>query len=261
VKKIRRSRPGVTLGRADPSLTPRAGLHLVAELDRVLGITATLDSHIGPVKSRRRGLTAAEMLLAMAETMLGGGDFMCDLDHQRVDTVGAQLRAVPAIPAATTFIGVTKHFDGPVFAGIEAGITELVRRGFAALPEKRRARLVAMRPTIDLDPTDVEVYGTKKEGVAFNHQGQRVGRPHPAIWAEAGVVLAADLGSGTSDPRPEAPSLIARAVAALPEGLLRPIIRCDSGFFDRDVAVEFRTLRRSVGCSTSHESAVPMPRG
>ncbi len=80
MKKIRPSRPGVTLGRADPSLTPRAGLHLVAELDRVLGITATLDSHIGPVKSRRRGLTAAEMLLATAETMLGGGDFMCDLD-------------------------------------------------------------------------------------------------------------------------------------------------------------------------------------
>ncbi len=50
-----------------------------------------------------------------------------------------------------------------------------------------------MRPTIDLDPTDVEVYGTKKEGVAFNHQGQRFGRPHPAIWAEAGVVPAADL--------------------------------------------------------------------
>ncbi len=92
-----------------------------------------------------------------------------------------------------------------------------------------------MRPTIDLDPTDVEVYGTKKEGVAFNHQGQRFGRPHPAIWAEAGVVLAADLGSGTSDPRPQAPSLVTRAVAALPEGLLRPIIWCDSGFFfDRE---------------------------
>ena len=48
--------------------------------------------------------------------------------------------------------------------------------------------------------------------------------------------LAADLGSGTSDPRPQAPSLIARATAALPEGLSRPIIRCDSSFFDAKVA-------------------------
>jgi hypothetical protein len=94
----------------------------------------------------------------------------------------------------------------------------------------------AVRPTIDLDPTDVETYGAKKEGVAYNHQGQRVGRPHPAVWAETGLVLAADLGSGTDDPRPQAPDLIARAVAALPEGLGRPRVRADSGFFDRAVA-------------------------
>ncbi len=176
------------------------------------------------------------MVLAMAETMLGGGDFMCDLDNQRADVAGAALRAVPNIPAATTFIGVTKHFGAKVFAGIEAGFAELVGRWFAALPAERREELVASRPTIDLDPTDVEVYGRKKEGVAFNHQGQLVGRPHPAVWAEAGVVLGADLGSGKSDPRPQAPELIARAVLALPDGLLRPIVRTDSGLFDAKVA-------------------------
>jgi hypothetical protein len=51
-------------------LTPRVGLHFVAELDRILAITSTLDSHIGPVKTRRRGLSAGEMVLSVAETML-----------------------------------------------------------------------------------------------------------------------------------------------------------------------------------------------
>jgi len=87
-----------------------------------------------------------------------------------------------------------------------------------------------------LDPTDVEVYGSKKEGCAYNYQGQRAYRPHPAIWAEAGWPLAADLGSGRSDPRPQAPSLIKRAIAALPEDLGPPIIRADSGFFHKKVA-------------------------
>jgi len=53
----------------------------------------------------------------------------------------------------------------------------LVARAFEILPEPERARLLAARPRIDLDPTDVEVYGKKKRGVAFNYAGQRCGRP------------------------------------------------------------------------------------
>jgi hypothetical protein len=46
--------------------------------------------------------------------------------------------------------------------------------------------------------------------VAYNHQGQRVGRPHVGAWAEAEIVLAADLGDGTDDPRATAPDLLRR---------------------------------------------------
>ena len=70
--------------------------------------------------------------------------------------------------------------------------------------------------TIDLDTTDVEVYGRHKRGVAFNHQGQRVGRPHVATWADTATVLAADLLAGNEDPRRDAPALLRRALAALP---------------------------------------------
>jgi len=35
--------------------------------------------------------------------------------------------------------------------------------------------VLAGRVSIDLDATDVEVYGRRKQGVAYNYQGQRCG--------------------------------------------------------------------------------------
>ena len=234
----------VTLGAPDGRITPRAGLHLVAKLDKLLGITAAIDGG-GPLfKRRKRGLMLGGVMVSLAETMLAGGDFLCDLDHQREDTAGLRLRAVPGVPASTTVIGLGKRFDEQARTHVERANAKLVKGAFALLPEKRRASLVAQRPTIDLDPTDTEVYGRKKEGSAYNYQGQRVYRPHPAVWAEAGWTLAADFGSGRSDPRPQAPALLERALHALPEGLLRPIARVDSGFFDHN----FAEAALALGC-------------
>src|SRR5205814_4908330 len=92
--------------------------------------------------------------------------------------------------------------------------------------------------TIDLDTTDVEVYGRKKRGVARNHQGQRVGRPHVAAWAETEIVLAADLGDGSDDPRATAPGLLRRALACLPAAARagRVAMRADAGYFAGQLA-------------------------
>jgi hypothetical protein len=236
VTRVAKKNPKVVLGAPDGRITPRAGLHLVAKLDKLLGITAAIDDG-GPVfKQRKRGLMLGGVLVSLAEMMLAGGDFLCDLDHQREDTAGLRLRAVPDVPASTTVIGLGKRFDERTRAHVERANAKLVKGAFALLPEKRRTDLAAQRPTIDLDPTDTEVYGRMKRGSAYNYQGQRVYRPHPAVWAEAGWVLAADFGSGRSDPRPQAAALLARALSALPDGLLRPIVRADSGFFDAKLA-------------------------
>ena len=55
-----------------------------------------------------------------------------------------------------------------------------------------------------------------KRGVAFNNQGQRVGCPHVACWADTATVLAADRVSERDDPRPHAPEPLRRALAGLP---------------------------------------------
>ena len=256
VARLAKKKRNVVLGAPDGRITPRAGLHLVAKLDTLLGITASIDDNGLPFKQRQRGLMLGGVMVSLAETMLAGGDFLCDLDHQRDDTAGLRLRAVPDVPASTTVIALGKRFDERARAHVERANAKLVKGVFALLPEKRRSDLAAQRPTIDLDPTDTEVYGRKKEGSAYNYQGQRVYRPHPAVWAEAGWVLAADFGSGRSDPRPQAPALLARAIAALPEGLLRPIVRADSGFFDSKLATAALSLSCDYAIAVKRTDAV-----
>jgi hypothetical protein len=187
VKKIAARGPrAVVIGDDDPTLTPHAGLVLVAELDRVLGIASVIDSQVGAIKARRQGLGAGGLVLAVAEMMLAGGDFMCDLDVQRQDVAGRQLRAVPEVPSSPTFIALAKRFDEATFGGFEAANRLLVERWFAAMGTQRSAALAGVRPTLDLDPTDVEVYGRRKQAVAYNHAGQLVGRPHPVVWRRPG---------------------------------------------------------------------------
>ena len=122
---------------------------------------------------------------------------------------------------------------------MEAGLAAVTGRMLAMLPAQRAAALTEGPVTIDLDTTDVEVYGRKKRGVAYNHQGQRVGRPHVASWAETEIVLAADLGDGTDDPRATAPDLLRRALAALPAAARasgRVATRADAGYFAGQLA-------------------------
>jgi hypothetical protein len=123
------------------------------------------------------------------------------------------------------------------WAAVETGLGDVAAAALAVLPAERAAALCES-VTIDLDTTDVEVYGRRKRGVAFNHQGQRVGRPHVATWADTATVLAADLLAGNEDPRRGAPALLGRALAALPAparaGRVR--MRADAGYFAGQLA-------------------------
>ena len=231
-------RQQVRIGAPDPALTPNAGLAAVTELCGRLGVIEALDAAVGPIKQRDRGFGAGELLTGIAAAQLAGEDFLTGLDRQRADAAGQQITPVPGL-ASTTAAGLARRITPGQWQAVEAGLAAVTRRMLALLPAERAAALADGPVTIDLDTTDVEVYGRKKRGVAYNHQGQRVGRPHVAAWAETEIVLAADLGDGTDDPRATAPDLLRRALAALPAagaGSGRVAMRADAGYFAGQLA-------------------------
>jgi hypothetical protein len=231
LRDMRRLRRWVRVGAPDPSLTPVSGMAAVRELVARLDMIRLLDAAIGPIKDRDRGLSGGQLLVGLAGAQLAGEDFLVGLDRQRADAAGQVLAPVAGL-SSTTAAGLARRFTEGQWRAVETGIGDIHTAMLAALPPARAAALCG-EVTIDLDTTDVEVYGRKKRGVAFNYQGQRCGRPHVASWAQTATVLAADLMAGDEDPRGHAPGLLRRALAALPaaarSGRIR--LRADAGYF------------------------------
>src|SRR5215204_3052747 len=229
----RRRRGGqrVRVGAPDVSVTAVAGMAAVTELVERLGVIGELDAAVGPIKLRNRGYGVGQLLVGVMAAQLAGEDFLVGLDRQRADAAGQALAPVPGL-ASSTAAGLARRMTAEQWAAVETGVAAATARMLRMLPAGRAA-VLAEQVTVDLDTTDVEVYGRLKRGVAYNYQGQRVGRPHVASWAETGAVLAADLLAGDVDPRAGAPGLLRRALAALPPtgpaGRVR--LRADAGYF------------------------------
>jgi hypothetical protein len=227
----------VRIGTPDASLTPASGVVAVTELVGRLSVVEALDDAVGAIKERDRGLTGGQFLVSLAQAQMLGADFWTHLDRRRVDATGEALSVVPT-PASTTAATLAARFGPAQLAGIEEGIGEICSRAIRLLPTRRQTALRTGTATIDLDGTDVECYGSGKDGIAYTYKGQRAGRPHVATWAEAGLVTAADLLAGDEDPRPGAAGLIERSVATLRAAgvTARPRVRGDVGYFAKDIA-------------------------
>ncbi|MGH8967971.1 MAG: transposase, partial [Actinomycetes bacterium] len=233
---LRGGRPAVWVGARDPSLTSVSGMAAVTELVERLGVISALDAAVGPIKQRDRGFSGGEVLVGLAAAQMAGEDFLVGLDRHRGDVAGQVITPVPGL-SSTTAAGLARRFTDPQWIAVENGVASVTERMLERVPAVRRKRLCDAA-TIDLDASDVETYGRKKRGVAYNHEGQRVGRVHVASWAEVETVLAAELLSGNDDPRTHAAQLFRRALAALPEQARRGRVRlrADAGYFAGELA-------------------------
>ena len=154
-------RQQVRIGAPDRSLTPNAGLAVVSELCSGLGMIGALDAEAGPVKQRDRGYGAGELLAGIAAAQLAGEDFPTGLDRQRADAAGQQLTPVPGL-SSTTAAGLARRITPGQWRAVEGGLAAVTGRMLARLPAPRAAALTDGPVTIDLDTTDVEVYGKEE---------------------------------------------------------------------------------------------------
>ena len=218
----------------DPSLTGHGGLVVVGDLVEKLDLIELVDAELArerrarPVKLRRRGCSPAELVVSLAECQLTGGAFFDHLEDQRADSAGAQLRAVPDVPSAPSALQNAKRFRRVHCQRIERAVAAAGERLDRAL-----GRDPAGPVTVDLDATQITVYGRRKEGAARCRTGKMSYAPHIAFWAERGRALTAELVGGNQErlSGQECARIASRALGLLPAAHGPVTMRIDSAYY------------------------------
>ncbi len=244
-------RPGRILVRADdPTLTPYAGLAVSGELSRRLRVAELIDAELAverrarPVKLRRRGLSPGELVVSLAECELVGGSFFDHVEDVRADGAGARLRAVAGTPSAPAALQNAKRFRRCHVQRIERALARAGQR-----LDKALRRDPGEPVTIDLDATQVTVYGARKQGAARSRHGCMSYAPHVAFWAQRGRALTSELVGGNREKLcgAECAKIARRAIALLPAGHGPVTMRIDSAYYASEL---LEALRQQRACFT-----------
>lgn len=225
----------------DPTLvTGRAGVPLVIELFRQLGVAETIDAAVA-VKQRQRGLPPSQLVESLVALWTSGGDRCQDLTMLREDQALAQLLGY-ALPAATTVRDFLETFhveDGPLWAAGPAATIPLESAPLAGLGVANRTLIAGLQrgarartATLDVDATLLESH---KEAATVAYDGTRGYQPVVVLWAEQDVILHDQFRDGHVPAGCGNLRVLQQAVANLPQGITQITLRADSALYETAV--------------------------
>jgi hypothetical protein len=225
----------------DPTLvTGRAGVPLVIELFRQLGVAQTIDAEVA-VKQRQRGLTPAELVESLIALWTSGGDRCQDFAMLRADQALATLLGHP-LPAATTIRDFLEAFhveDGPLWAAGPEATIPLESAPLAGLGIANRTLVAGLQrgtrertATLDVDATLVESH---KDAATVAYDGTRGYQPVVVLWAEQDVIVHDQFRDGHVPAGCGNLRVLQQAVANLPQGITQVRLRADSALYETEV--------------------------
>ncbi len=228
----------------DATLTGHAGLPLVLETMRALGVSEVLDRALG-IRQRNNGATDAQKVEALVMLMAAGGENVDDIEVLRADK--GLLRLCGPVPSADVLLTFLHAFHDDRL--IEQAQRSRPASQVAYIP-KESAPLVAMatanvalvhalathtrvtRATLDHDATIQESH--KRQALAHD-KGGRGYQPSVIHWAELDVVVADEYRDGNVPAAMNNLPLIQRGFGALPADIAALYFRADSACYETKI--------------------------
>ena len=224
------------------TVTGRAGLPLVVETMRALGLEAAIAQHVR-VRERQSGYTEAEKVEALVLLLAAGGDCLADIAVLQADT-GLQRLLGRRLPSADRL----RHFlyachDDQLIAAAQAQrpagqaayipAENAVLQGLAhvttALVHQMAAQGKNTSATLDHDATLQESH--KREALP-HYKGGRGYQPTAVYWVEQDLVVADEYRDGNGGAGMATRPLIQRAFASLPPTVTTFSFRADTACYD-----------------------------
>lgn len=235
-----RARQGILPFVVEPAdrddMTARAGLPLVVETMRALGIDQIVRRELPPPK-RRRGFAPARKLEALVSLLAAGGDRVEDIRILSADK-GLETLLGSAFPSPDALLDFLGRFHDPDawgerpearkawVPGESAGLLglEAVNRAMVA----RGASRQTLTATIDHDGTIIEAH---KREATIAYDGTKGYQPLVAVWAEEQLVVADEFRDGNVAGGDDPLSSARRAFANLPDWVQTRYFRGDSASY------------------------------
>lgn len=223
-------------------LTSRAGLPLVLETLRALGLPRVIRAHVH-IRARQSGYTEVEKLEALVLLLAAGGDCLDDIAVLQADGgLGRLLER--QLPSADTL----RHFlyafhDEQLIAAAQAqrpagqvayipaenAALQGLARVNTALVHQLAAQGKSTTATLDHDATIQESH---KREARPHYQGGRGYQPTAVYWGEQDLVVADEYRDGNVGAGMATLPLIQRAFASLPASVTTCYFRADTACYN-----------------------------
>jgi hypothetical protein len=229
-------------------ITAYGGAELLRETARAVGLDRSVAQWVH-VKERERGLSEAQFVVSMSESIALGARCLDDLAVARSDHAQRELRgyAVPAPQTAGTWL---RRFTLGHIRQLDKALESVHQRAFRAMGLSEL--------TLDFDSTYVYSRSTRRQGVDRTYK--RAYALHPMLCFEAttGVAVHARLRRGRSGPSTGIDTFVRETLRCVPAGVaLRS--RLDSGFYSAKLFDQLDRASVTFLCSVPLIPAITGP--
>lgn len=227
----------VRVGTTGRAITAHGGAILLREAMRAVGLGQAIGAHVH-LKRRARGLSEAEFVTGVAESIAVGARCLDDLAVARADTAQEQLRGF-AIPAAQTAGTWLRRFTLGHIGQLDKALAQVQRNAFSAAG--------VSEVTLDFDSTYIFSRSKRRQGVDRTYKKGYALHPLLCFDAASGAAVHARLRRGKAGASKGMKTFLTETLRRVPADVTVRA-RLDSGFYGNPLLAQMEQAKVTYLC-------------